>query len=138
MKIYFSGSIKGGRTHESTFLEMVTYLENCGHHVLSIHVARTDLWAEYALPAKETFERDMKWVEESDVVIAEVSTPSLGVGYEICHALQHSKPTLCFYKSGTDLSLIILGNSHPLIDVVEYHDFSAIKKVLDSFLSDRS
>ena len=49
MKIYFSGAIKGGRKHESTFLEIVTYLEHCGHHVLSIHVARADLWAEYAM-----------------------------------------------------------------------------------------
>ena len=137
MKIYFSGAIKGGRKHESTFLEIVTYLENCGHHVLSIHVARADLWAEYALPPKETFERDMKWVEASDVVIAEVSTPSLGVGYELCHALHHAKPTLCFYKSGTDLSLIILGNPHPLIKVVAYDDFSDIKSILDSFLNSR-
>ena len=53
------------------------------------------------------FSRDIKLIEECDAIVAEVSTPSLGVGYEICYGLQIGKPILCLYKEGIKLSQMI-------------------------------
>ena len=49
------------------------------------------------------YERDVKWLAEADFVVAEVTQPSLGVGYELGYAEAHRKPTLCLFRpsSGT-------------------------------------
>jgi hypothetical protein len=41
----------------------------------------------------------MSWLKEADVIVAEVSTPSLGVGYEIGKAEDMGKRILCLYKN---------------------------------------
>ena len=88
MNIYFSGSIRGGRENEAVYLEIVEYLQEKGYNVLSLHVARPYLLPKYGAASPQAiFTRDIKWIEECDAVVAEVSTPSLGVGYEICYGL---------------------------------------------------
>lgn len=114
MKIYFAGSIRGGRDDAALYAQVIEMLttygtvltEHLGDSALSAHgeVTRTD---------KDIYERDMDWVRESDVVIAEVSTPSLGVGYEIGQAQAMGKPILCLYREteGKRLSAMIAGNA---------------------------
>ncbi len=134
MKVYFSGSISGGREKEHVYLVIVELLEEMGCNVLSEHVARPELLAEHSSDAPEViYARDMLWLEESQMVIAEVSTPSLGVGYEICHALAIGKPVLCLFEEGTGLSKMILGNSHPGIVVRSYSDLESLGTALNDF-----
>ena len=134
MKVYFSGSIGGGREKEGVYLVIVEILEELGCKVLSEHVARPELLAEYSSdPPELIYARDMLWLEESQMVVTEVSTPSLGVGYEVCHALAIGKPVLCLFEEGPGISKMILGNSHPSLVVRSYSDLESLGTALSDF-----
>jgi 2'-deoxynucleoside 5'-phosphate N-hydrolase len=135
MKIYFSGSISGGRAHEAIYQHLVAHLQARGHNVLSAHVADpVALEAEKDLPPREVFERDSYWVEDCEAMIAEVSTPSLGVGYEYGLAVQLGKPVLCVYQSGVRPSKMITGNPAANLTVAEYSGEAQLDRVVESFL----
>jgi hypothetical protein len=136
MKIYFSGSISGGRDHAAVYPHLVARLQAQGHQVLSAHVADPiALEAEKDLLPREVFERDTGWVKEAEALIAEVSTPSLGVGYEIALAVQLSKPVLCVYRSGVRLSKMISGNTAPNVTVAAYTSEAGLGDQVDAFLN---
>jgi nucleoside 2-deoxyribosyltransferase len=135
MKIYFSGSISGGRAHEAIYQHLVTRLQAQGHDVLSAHVADpVALEREKDLLPRVVFERDVKWVEACEAMIAEVSTPSLGVGYEYGLAVQLGKPVLCVYRSGLRMSKMLTGNPAPNLTVTIYSSEAELDELLDSFL----
>jgi hypothetical protein len=135
MKIYFSGSISGGREHEVIYQRVVARLQAQGHHVLSAHVADPlALEIERDLPPRDVFERDSNWVKECEALVAEVSTPSLGVGYEYALAVQLGKPVLCVYRSGVRLSKMISGNPAPNLCVAAYTSEAELDEQVDVFL----
>ena len=136
MKIYFAGSIVGGRENAQTYAQIVEYLLAKGHEVPSAHVARPDVldW-EKKNPPSLIYERDIAWIRESDALIAEASTPSMGVGYEVATALHLSKPVLCLYRQGSTVSKMILGNTEPSIRVNSYTSPEELLSLIDGFLS---
>ncbi len=136
MKIYFAGSIVGGRENAQIYAQIVEYLLAKGHEVPSAHVARPDVlhW-EKKNPPSLVYERDIGWVRESEVMIAEVSTPSMGVGYEIATALHLGKPVLCLYRQDSTVSKMILGNTEPNIGVKAYNTPEELLSLIDGFLS---
>ena len=135
MKIYFSGSISGGREHEAIYQHLVARCQAQGHHVFSAHVADPiALEAEKEMPPREVFERDVSWVKECEAMVAEVSTPSLGVGYEYGLAVQLGQPVLCVYRSGVRLSKMISGNPAPNLTVAVYADEAELDRQVDAFL----
>jgi nucleoside 2-deoxyribosyltransferase len=136
MKIYFSGSISGGREHEAIYQHLVAQLQVQGHDVLSAHVADpVAIEREKDRSPREVFERDVKWVEACEAMIAEVSTPSLGVGYEYGLAVQLGKPVLCVYRSGLRLSKMITGNPAPNLTVATYSAEVELDDLVDLFLT---
>ena len=136
MKIYFSGSISGGREHEAIYQHLVAHLQAQGYVVLSAHVADSAaIEAEKDMPPREVFERDVNWVKECEAMIAEVSTPSLGVGYEYGLAVQLGKPVLCVYRSGVRLSKMITGNPAPNLSVAAYSSEVELDAIVDPFLA---
>lgn len=121
MKIYFSGAISGGRQRQPLYQRMVAFLKDMGDEVLSEHVAHAQvLQQEAQLSAAEIFRRDLSLVASSDGLLAEVSTPSLGVGYEIAIALQHRRPVLCLCEQGIFLTRMLTGNPDPNLAVRFY------------------
>ncbi len=135
MKIYFSGSISGGRDHAAIYQHVVAYLQALGHDVLSAHVADPDvLEREKDTPPRIVFERDVAWVRDCDAMIAEVSTPSLGVGYEYGLAVQLGKPVLCVYRSGVRMSKMITGNPAPNLAVAVYQNEAELDEKIAAFL----
>jgi 2'-deoxynucleoside 5'-phosphate N-hydrolase len=136
MKIYFSGSISGGREHEAIYQHLVARLQAQGHDVLSAHVADPGvLEREKNAPAREVFERDVKWVEACEAMIAEVSTPSLGVGYEYGLAVQLGKPVLCVYRAGLRLSKMVTGNPALNLTVATYSTLPELDEQVDAFIT---
>ena len=67
-------------------------------------------------------------------MIAEVSTPSLGVGYEYALAVQLGKPVLCVYRSGVRLSKMITGNPAPNLTVAAYSNEAELDEQVVAFL----
>ena len=135
MKIYFSGSIAGGRKYLDIYKKIVAYLKEKGHQVLTDHIIIDNIFEfENQLKPEEIFQRDIDWLNECDVVIAEVSNPSLGVGYEICHALERKIPTLCIYQTGILVSRMIVGNTSSCLTLFENPDEESLYQKLEEFL----
>ncbi len=78
-------------------------------------------------------DRDLEWMLSSDVVVADVSTPSLGVGYEIGRALERGKKILCLYRpqGGRELSAMIAGCSD--LEMRGYRSLDHAKEILEKF-----
>jgi 2'-deoxynucleoside 5'-phosphate N-hydrolase len=135
MIIYFCGSIAGGRKYLETYTKMVRHLQSNGHVVPTEHIIEPNvLDKESQLTAAQIYERDVEWLRGADAVIAEISNPSLGVGYEISYALQCKKPVLALYAKTLFVSRMITGNNDPLLRVCEYDSAAEWRREMDSFL----
>ena len=135
VKIYFSGAISGGRDELPTYQHIVRRLTSLGHAVPSEHVADPNiLSADGALSPREVYARDVRWIDESAAMIAEISTPSLGVGYEIGYALAREMPVLCLYREGLFVSKMITGHPSPRLTVATYRDVDELDGHIDAFL----
>ena len=102
MNIYFSGSIRGGRNDANLYKKIINYLKTFGT-VLTEHIGDTSLTSNGQ--ADQTDEaihnQDMKFLHEANIVIAEVTNPSLGVGYEIGRAIEYNKRTICLFNNNS-------------------------------------
>ncbi len=135
MKIFFAGSIRGGRQLIPTYHYIIGFLKSRNYNVISEHVAAEGLEkVEAKMSEQEIYEKDVNWIEESDRVIAEITVPSIGVGYEICHAAMHKKPVLCVYQEGSKASAMALGNTTGYVTSRSYSDKKQLEKLLLDFL----
>lgn len=135
MNIYFSCSITGGRSEEKIYQKIVESLINWGHEVPTALLSSPEVMElENVVDPWETYERDMRWLENADAVVAEVSTPSHGVGYEIAYALNLHKPVLCCYQKGKRVSKILTGNSSKTLTLAEYADSREVVQILEGFI----
>lgn len=136
MKIYFAGSITGGRDDSALYAEIIALLSQYGK-VLTEHVGHSHLSAmgETDVTPEYIYERDAAWVREADVLVAEVTTPSLGVGYELGLAESLNKKILCLHRTsaGKKLSSMIRGNKNLLIK--EYQKLEDLEPVFADFFS---
>jgi len=134
MKIYFAGSILGGRKYEAVYRLIVDYLKDLGHSVLTEHVAYPKRGLKMG-GSKDVFKQDMEWLAKCNLFIAEVSNPSLGVGYEVATALHLQKPVLCLHQEGVEVSNLIIGNTSEGITTRSYRNEEDLKKNIEKFLN---
>ena len=134
MKIYFSGSIRGGRDDKETYLLLIQYLKKYGK-VLTEHIGDSNLTdsGEANISEKSIYARDMAWLQESDVVIAEVSNPSIGVGYEIAKAESMNKKILCLYSENRDKKLSVMISGNLETPVLNYQTLEDAFRQIDIF-----
>ncbi len=90
--------------------------------------------AEAEISPREVYDRDMDWIRGCDVLMAEVSVPSHGVGYEIGFALGEGKPVLCLYQDGRKVSKMITGNSHSNLEIKSYRSIEDAISLAHEFL----
>jgi len=136
MMIYFACSITGGREYEGVYQELIAALLADGHDVPTAHLAESTVMAQEAVIApREVYARDVNWIRSSRSLVAEVSVPSHGVGYEIGLALAHGKPVLCLHQEGRKVSKMISGNPDPLLQLSAYRDGSEAIGVMRLFLT---
>ncbi|HCC79715.1 MAG: hypothetical protein A2X25_09075 [Chloroflexi bacterium GWB2_49_20] len=135
MNIYFACSITGGRQFETVYQSITQTLLESGHEVPTAHLAEADVIdLENIVNARDIYTRDVNWIQACDALIAEVSTPSHGVGYEVAYALGIGKPVLCCFQAGQKVSKMITGNSHKNLQVVSYADVNQAVNFVQEFL----
>jgi hypothetical protein len=137
IKIYFAGSIRGGRQDAAIYAQIIELLKEHGK-VLTEHVGQEDpKRLESGVSDETIYLRDMGWLEETDVLVAEVTVPSHGVGYEIARAEALEKAILCLYRSqaGQSLSALIAGN--PNLRCERYQHLEQLRPILEAFLRDQ-
>lgn len=122
--IYFSGSITGGRADVELYRWFVEALEAEGYRVLAGAVAAEHVTAGgEAISRREIFDRDIGWVDDSDLVVAEVSMPSLGVGYEIAYARHVRRiPVIALWRPAHAKRCSAMISGDPGAELLEYED----------------
>lgn len=137
MNVYFSCSITGGRREEDIYQVIVDTLISDGHIVPTAHLSESHvMMLEDIVEPNEVYCRDINWINGCHALVAEVSTPSHGVGYEISYALSQKKPVLCLYEQGVRVSKMITGNSNPEIRVISYQNSDDVTTIIREFLAD--
>jgi 2'-deoxynucleoside 5'-phosphate N-hydrolase len=134
MTIYFAGSIRGGRDDREIYAAVIGLLRNYGR-VVTEHVgdASINLGGEDA-PDREIHDRDIDWLKSADVLIAEVTAPSLGVGYEIGRAVEWGKRIICLYRKDNGRKLSGMIAAAPGVEVHEYSDVPELRAFFDRAL----
>jgi len=138
MKIYFAGAIRGGREDVALYLEMVELLRPYGA-VLTEHIADEQLTSlGESEDDRAIHDRDLAWLKEADCLVAEVTTPSLGVGFEIGKANEWGLRVLCLFRpsSGHALSALIAGSSR--VTVREYQSTAEVAEIFKDFFLDQT
>ena len=124
-KVYFAGSIRGGRTDAALYQKMIRHMQAQGLTVLTEHVGDLTLSTleQGAAGDQAIYRQDTAWLRECDVLIGEVTCPSLGVGYELAYAEHLGKPCHLFYdRRKCHLSAMLTGNPYFTIHAYESED----------------
>ena len=130
MKVYFAGSIRGGRSGAERYHRMIAYIQRT-EQVLTEHVG--DLELQESLTDRDIYRQDTAWLREADVLIAECTCPSLGVGYELAYAEALGTPCHIFYdRSATAMSAMLTGD--PYFQLHPYDREEEMYPVLDAIL----
>lgn len=136
MNIYFACSITGGREFEAVYQDLTAALLADGHEVPTAHLAdSTVVQVEGMVSPLEVYQRDVKWIEDADALVAEVSVPSHGVGYEIGFALHAGKRVLCLSQQGRKVSKMISGNPDSNLLVRTYQSNQEAVQIVRSFIN---
>lgn len=135
-KIYFCGSIRGGQDLVETYAQIIDLLQEYGK-VLTEHIADPMIIhkEEESQTDDEIYDQDINWLRESDLVIAEVTTPSIGVGYEIAYAVRMKKPILCLYKEGASHKISAMISGCPDVEIANYTLVNDLKDPIEDFIS---
>lgn len=137
LQIYFAGAISAGRDYAPIYSQIISYLSEHGQ-VMTPELGDPSMGLKgEALTAEMIHDRDLEWIQNSDVLVAEASTPSLGVGYQIAVAAGWKKPILILHRPGErPLSSMILGSRS-----VVYRPYKItmdIPQILDEFFAQLS
>jgi hypothetical protein len=134
-KVYFSGSIRGGRADVNLYHDIIKHIQKTDI-VLTEQVgdATHDVHEKEFSREEKIYLQDTQWLRECDLVIAECTCPSLGVGYELAYAERFGKPCHIFYdRSKTQLSAMLTGD--PYFHIHPYTSEEEIFSALDEILN---
>tara|TARA_B100000530_G_scaffold297613_1_gene217014 strand:- start:47 stop:463 length:417 start_codon:yes stop_codon:yes gene_type:complete len=135
VKIYFAGSIRGGRDDAELYIDIIEYLKNFGE-VLTEHIGNNSISSngETNMSDLDIHDRDMNWLLDSNIIIAEVTNPSLGVGYEIGRALENNKKIICLYRENNKNRLSAMISGSKKIININYSNLNDFKLSINKYL----
>jgi 2'-deoxynucleoside 5'-phosphate N-hydrolase len=129
MNIYLACTVRGDRDAIHALRRLADDLEAAGHVVLTRHLLEDEVdVAEAKLSERQVYERDIEWLNAAEVLIADASGSSFGVGFEVGWVLANSGRTsqrvLLLYRADRRdrISRLIVGNAHPNCTVLPYSD----------------
>jgi len=138
MKIYFGFTVAGDRSGLDTARRVVRLLEELGHEVLTRHLVDDNAWeADRRISAQDVYRRDMAWLEQCELFIAEVSGSSFGLGFETGYLLgATNKRVILLYRRELErkVSLLISGNSHVNCTLMPYAAMEEVEKFITGAL----
>lgn len=128
MKIYFAGSIRGGREDAKLYLNLIEFLKDFGK-VLTEHIGDLKLThsGDDDITDQLIHDRDISWLLSADVLVAEVTVVSLGVGYEIGRAVSAGKKVICLFRQTPDKKLSAMISGCPDVTLIVYDNIKEAK-----------
>ena len=138
MIVYCTGTKKGDEAYQILHKNIIEFTESLGHSVLSESSPKFST----TIPLTDTqiYKRNLKWIDGSKLVIAEISDSDLETGLEIAYALFHRKiPVLALHISDDrKLSPMLAGCDLSLLKIDEYSDANEMQKIVKNFLLNHS
>jgi nucleoside 2-deoxyribosyltransferase len=138
MMVYLACTVRGDRGGVGAARRIAARLEAAGHRILTSHLLDDDVdQAESSLSSEAVFERDLRWLDACDLLVAEASGSSYGVGFEVGYILGRAATTgqrvLLLYDAarGSSVSRMISGNRHPACSVLAYETPEQIDDFLE-------
>jgi 2'-deoxynucleoside 5'-phosphate N-hydrolase len=120
MKIYLACTVRGDRGGVAAGRAICDRLQRLGHEVLTTHLLADDVNdAESALSERDVYRRDLDWLSSCDLLVAEASGSSYGVGFEVGYVLGRAEQTgqkvVLLYDASRRhaVSRLITGNCDP-------------------------
>ncbi len=139
MIIYLACTVRGNRHALAAARQIAARLEAHGHEVLTAHLLDDDVErAEAALTEAQVYERDLRWLNSCDAVVAEASGSSYGVGFEVGYVLgraaQSGQRVYLLYDTGRRdaISRLIAGNTDTRCVTFGYKDVPALGAFIDA------
>lgn len=133
MNIYFAGSIRGGEPDREWFQQLITYIKQYGR-VMTEHSFDFSYEDEIKKDDVKIYTTDMGWLRESNALIAEVTAPSLGVGYEIAKAEEWGIPVLMLYRDTPARKPSAMLNGNKNLPMIFYNEKKEVLEAIDEFL----
>lgn len=134
MKVYFACSIRGGRDDAQIYADLIAHLKTKTTVLSEIFADNTITAAGSDKSNDYIWKRDTDWIKEADVLVAEVTNPSLGVGYEIAKAEEWGKPVLALFRDTGERKLSAMIEGSPAPTTVYYKEISEAQQAIDDFI----
>jgi 2'-deoxynucleoside 5'-phosphate N-hydrolase len=138
MKVYLACTVRGDRGGVSAGRVIRERLQRDGHDVLTSHLLDDDVdAAESQLSEAEVFRRDLDWLSQCDLLVAEASGSSFGVGFEVGYVLARAHETgqqvvLLYDRTRRAMiSRLVVGNVHPACSTFGYGSLDELRAFLD-------
>lgn len=145
MRIYLACTVRGDRGGLDAARALASLLQRKGHEVLTTHLLADDAdAAESALTERDVFERDLAWLDSADLLIAEASGSSYGVGFEVGYVLGRAAVTgqqvILLYRAERKphVSRLIAGNCHGACTTYAYRDADDLVRFVETALAPRA
>lgn len=142
MNIYLACTVRGDRGGLAGARALADLLERAGHVVMTRHLLADDVEAaESTLTERAVFERDVRWLDAADLLIAEASGSSYGVGFEVGYILGRSAQTaqrvvlLYHADRAAYVSRLIAGNTHPACTTYPYRDAADLLRFVETLIA---
>lgn len=133
MTIYLACTVRGDRIAVEALRTLVERLERDGHTVLTKHLLEDNVeTAEAMLSEAAVYERDIAWLDACELLIADASGSSYGVGFEVGYVLGRSdafrQRVILLYRADRKdrISRLIAGNAHPRCTVLPYENAESL------------
>ncbi len=127
MRIYLACTVRGDRGGVVAGRTICERLQQHGHEVLTTHLLADDVNdAESQLSEAQAYRRDLEWLSRCDVLVAEASGSSYGVGFEVGYVLGRARDTgqrvVLLYDAARRhaISRLITGNCDEACDTFAY------------------
>ncbi len=140
MKIYFTASLSAKDDHpeiEDIYKSIVAKLRELGHKVTGEHVLKTqylDVKGSSDTERVAYYQKMLKNINQSDVVVAETSYSSASIGHELSLALEKNKPIVLISKEGRVPQIYKAMREHDIY-IVEYIKIDELLDRLDDELA---
>jgi nucleoside 2-deoxyribosyltransferase len=138
MKIYLACTVRGDRSGVAAGRTICQRLQQYRHEVLTTHLLADDVNdAEGLLSEQQVYTRDLEWLSACDVLVAEASGSSYGVGFEVGYVLGRARQTgqrvVLLYDTArrSAVSRLIVGNCDEACTTIGYSSLDELAEFIE-------
>ncbi len=138
MRVYLACTVRGERGGVAAGRAICQQLQRHGHEVLTTHLLAEDVdRAEAELTEQQVYRRDLDWLSRCDVLVAEASGSSYGVGFEVGFLIGRARETkqrvLLVYDAARRhaVSRLIVGNCDDACTTFAYSSIDELVAFID-------